>query len=533
MRAALRFLALVLAVAGLYWLAGSAELLIAHPRRPRGSIWWPAGFAVAAVYLYGPRAAVGVLLGEWLAACVTNANPWWLGVMTAGGNGGEAVLGAWLLRRLGLDPRLTATGDVRALVLTCLACPVTMAALQTPAAALAGWFDGRDGWAVARTVTKWWASDAVGCLYAVPLMFALARPRGAAAEVGGRWGEALVLTVGTLTVTVLAFAARPGDWTAGLTAAAFPFLAWAGLRFGPMTTALMLAGHALVIIVLVARRLDPLATTGADCFPSLHLLLAVSAVSALLLAAAVQTRAAAERRSAEARRWEELGVLAGGIAHDLNNRLTVVMGYTELAAAALPPGAPTAEFLRTAARESERMVELARLLLAYTGRTAYASRVEPTDLGAAVREAAAGAGLSVAPAAGPLVAVADAELVRLAVRNLLTNAAEALAGGGGSVTVAVTAEPVPESEAGIGWPLPARPGAFVRVRVADDGGGMSAETVARMFDPFFSSKGPGRGLGLSAVLGAVRAAGGFLRATSAEGKGTTIDMYFPAAPDGA
>jgi signal transduction histidine kinase len=267
----------------------------------------------------------------------------------------------------------------------------------------------------------------------------------------------------------------------------------------------------------------------------LHLLFAVEALSALLLAATVAQRAAAEARAAEALRWEELGVLAGGLAHDLNNRLTAVIGNADLAAAELPPGGPAAARLAVVTAEAQRVADLVRDLLAYTGRSVFANP-RPVDVAVAVCDAVAELSSSARPTVSTvpgLVAVLDPALFRLALRNLLANATEATAGTGGGVAVAVAVELVTPARAADAHPLPGRTGPHARVCVSDGGCGMTPDVRHRMFDPFFSTKGPGRGLGLAAVLGAVRAAGGFVHVESAPDGGTTVELYLPLAEPSA
>lgn len=531
MRSVLYYGALTLAVAAVYFTAATAENVLALPHPRRITVWWPAGYAVALVYLLGRRAAPGVWLGEWATSLVIDGPAlWWFGLVTGGGNALEALLGARVLRRAGFRPALDRTRDVFVLLGASLACPLALVPFQLAAFAAFGRYDETGLAGALDGVARWWTNDALATLYVVPLVFALTEWRGTRAAVAGRWGELAALAGGLVAVTVLSFGTDAGDWLAGLSAAAFPFLAWAGLRFGPRVVALALAAHAGTIVVLAARRLDPFAAAGEDTFPFLHLLFAVEALSALLLAASVAQRVAAEARAAEALRWEELGVLAGGVAHDLNNRLTVVIGSAELAAAELPPGEPAGARLAVVAAEAQRLADLVRDLLAYTGRGVL-SNPRPTDVAAAAREAVAELGLGdrVPVTAAPgLVAVADPALFRLAMRNLLRNATEAATGTGG-VAVAVTVESVSEEFAARALPLPGRAGPHVRVRVSDSGRGMTADVRHRMWDPFFSTKGPGRGLGLAAVLGAVRAAAGFVTVESEPDSGTTVNLYFPLA----
>ncbi len=532
MHTALRFLALTLAVGGVYYVAATVEILLAHPDPRRHTVWWPAGWAVAAVLVCGPRAAVGVFVGEWLGVLTNErAAPWWLGGVTGVANGLEALAGAWALRRAGATVPLDTVRAVVVLTAAAVLCPLALLPIQLSATWVAGWFHESGAAGAAAAAAHWWANDCVAVLFVVPLVLAARDRQGARAELRGRQWEPIALTIALVVVTAVSFGAPSAHWFAALAAAAFPFLAWAGLRFGPRVLALELTLYASVIIVLAARRLDPFADLGQNTFPFLHLLFAVTGVTGLLLAATVAERGAAEARAAEALRWEELGVLAGGLAHDLNNRLTAVLGNADLAATEVPADSPAAQRLAAVATEAERLARLARDLLAYTGRGLF-TNPRPTDVGAAVRDAVAELGLRdrVAVTAPPgLVVVLDPALLRLAVRNLLANATEAANGTGGGAAVAVTTELVPGDRAARARPIAGRSGPHARVRVSDSGRGMPPDVRHRMFDPFFSTKGAGRGLGLAAVLGAVRAAGGFVHVESEPDRGTTVDLFFPLA----
>lgn len=333
----------------------------------------------------------------------------------------EALLGAHLLRRLGYRPGLGRTQDVVVLAAAAAIGPLAMAASATPLMVLADQGHSPGQW---RTVVTWVANDAIGVLYVLPL---LAVPgRWAAARAAGRraWAEAGGLLLGVAAVAGLAFGTPAEDWRPGLTAAAFPFLAWIALRFGPPLTAVALALYAGVIAAAVALRLDPFPADGwFATFPCLHLLLAVVGVTGLLLAAAAAARRAAERQLVEAAKWECLAGLAAGLAHEFNNRLTGVIGGIDLAALELPAGSPADAYLAEAQRSAHGMADLTRLIQAATGRPSV-RREWPVDLGEAAR-AAAGAGVPVAAGPGPLTTLTDPELVRLAVGHLVANAVEA------------------------------------------------------------------------------------------------------------
>ncbi|MBX9585167.1 MAG: PAS domain-containing protein [Gemmataceae bacterium] len=226
-----------------------------------------------------------------------------------------------------------------------------------------------------------------------------------------------------------------------------------------------------------------------------------------------------DARVAEAQRLDSLGLLAAGAAHDFNNLLTVIGGSAALAAQDVPPGSPAAAHLARVEEACGRAAELCGQMLAFAGRGP-ARRPGPVDLNRVARETAglvravlpAGVDLRLDLAAALPPVRGDETQLRQVVLNLLTNAAEAMAGRAGEVGVSTRPGPP-------GW---------VELVVADAGVGMSAEVQARVFDPFFTTKPTGRGLGLAAVQGIVRSAGGAIEVESAAGQGTTFRVRLPA-----
>jgi len=245
-----------------------------------------------------------------------------------------------------------------------------------------------------------------------------------------------------------------------------------------------------------------------------------------------QRRAEAALRHGQ--RLESLGVLAGGIAHDFNNLLTAVAGNVDLVLADLPPTAPQREYLDDALAATRRAAGLCRQMLAYAGKGAVT--VGPVSLPELVDELHAMLRVSLSKkvafeldldaATAPIQA--DADQIRQVVMNMVTNAAEAIGDEAGTVTVS-TGTCICDDErlrgCVLAQGLPAGSYSFVRVR--DTGCGMDAATRERMFEPFFTTKFAGRGLGMAAVLGIVRAHGGALDVQSRPGAGTTMTVYVP------
>ena len=249
-------------------------------------------------------------------------------------------------------------------------------------------------------------------------------------------------------------------------------------------------------------------------------------------------RLEAERRALEqqvqrAQRLDSLGVLAGGIAHDFNNLLAGVLGNAEL----LHDRATTDEDKEIAAAiitAGQRAAALTRQMLAYAGQRDLGRR-EPVDLGHLVRELRAllaatlskKAELELAVDADSLV-MGDRVTLSQVVMNLLTNASDSLGEAPGRITVRVRRV----SEVDARWDqaqgATVGPGRWVLVEVEDTGIGMDEPTRGRVFEPFFSTKERGHGLGLAACLGIVRAHGGAVLVESELGRGSRFSVLLPA-----
>ena len=234
---------------------------------------------------------------------------------------------------------------------------------------------------------------------------------------------------------------------------------------------------------------------------------------------------ASEARARHVQKLESIGVLAGGIAHDFNNLLHVVLGNADLARVHTRPDSPAREHLDEVVRATQRAAELTQQLLAYSGRGAIETRA--LDLSHEVREMATLLRTAISKQAilswdlAPDIpaVIADATQVRQIVMNLITNASDALADAPGTITLRTGLVADGEVED--------LPGRFVFLEVTDSGCGMDSSTLQRIFDPFFSTKFTGRGLGLAAVMGIVESHGGHIRIRTAPDQGTTFRVLFP------
>jgi PAS domain S-box-containing protein len=243
---------------------------------------------------------------------------------------------------------------------------------------------------------------------------------------------------------------------------------------------------------------------------------------------ATEARRALEEHLREARRFEALGVLAGGMAHEFNNILTAVLGHADLADVELPADSPVRQHIGPIRDGALRAAERCRQMLAYAGKGRL--RADQIDLEEVAREAAGSLAPQarvewVAAPARPMV-FGDAEQLRQLVANLLLNTAEADPAGAACVSFErKTLDANATARLRLTRGLPA--GDYVVLEVRDQGPGMDDATLARAFEPFFSTKFPGRGLGLPVVLGVVRAHRGGLEVDTRPGGGTTVRVYLP------
>jgi PAS domain S-box-containing protein len=247
-----------------------------------------------------------------------------------------------------------------------------------------------------------------------------------------------------------------------------------------------------------------------------------------------------EQRSLEARiretqRLESLGILAGGIAHDFNNLLQGILGGANLALMELPAWSPARETIATIERTALRAAELTAQMLAYSGKGRFL--IPSHELNARVEGKAHIDPPSVSKKAvlnyrfaRDLPAIeGDAAQLRQVVMNLIINASESLGDNSGVITLTtgtawIGRELLDRSYLDAGM----KEGLAVFLSVSDTGCGMDQGTRAKIFDPFYTTKFTGRGLGLAAVLGIVRGHHGALVVESAPGRGSTFTVYFPA-----
>lgn len=243
-----------------------------------------------------------------------------------------------------------------------------------------------------------------------------------------------------------------------------------------------------------------------------------------------------ERRLLQTRKAESLGRMAGAIAHNYNNLMAVILGNLELALDDLPAGSAVVPNLTAAAEAAHRAAEVSTLMLTYLGQSATA--LEPNDLVNTCRDAVPRLRATMPktvqfdadlPSTALVVASNPHELAHV-LSNLTTNAWEALADGQGYVRLRVA----PVARAAIAttsrwFPSDWQPQheQYACLEVADNGSGIEERQFEALFDPFFSTRFIGRGLGLPVVLGIVRAHGGVVTIDSVVGTGSVFRVYLP------
>jgi PAS domain S-box-containing protein len=239
-----------------------------------------------------------------------------------------------------------------------------------------------------------------------------------------------------------------------------------------------------------------------------------------------------ETQLLQAQKMESIGTLAGGIAHDFNNILSAIIGYTQLAMDDVSEPQKARKELKEVLKASDRAKDLVSQILTFSRKTE--ARYSPILLHKTVMESIKMM-RSILPTTIEIrqdliddgVIIADPTQIHQVMLNLFTNAAHAMDKTGGVIEVRLRRVDIGEGTHSIEPELP--PGHYLRLSVSDTGSGMTPEIMARIFDPYFTTKevGRGTGLGLAVVHGIVQSHGGTITCTSTPGKETTFDIYLP------
>lgn len=249
-------------------------------------------------------------------------------------------------------------------------------------------------------------------------------------------------------------------------------------------------------------------------------------------------RKAVESQSAQRRKLESLGRMAGSIAHLFNNQLSAVMGNLEIALDDLPVDAGCRKNLFQAMMAAHKATSVSRQMLLYLGHAP--GKYRPTDLSESCRKALAlfqtaipkGMILTVDfPDSGPVIH-ADPMQIQQVLTHLITNAWESISDTRGDIALGITVdshEHIPARRTPIDWQP--RDIAHACLKVSDTGCGIPARDIEKLFDPFFTTKFMGRGLGLSVVMGIIKAHGGCITVNSQPGSGSVFQIYLPLSPN--
>ena len=242
----------------------------------------------------------------------------------------------------------------------------------------------------------------------------------------------------------------------------------------------------------------------------------------------------AQQKLLASQKLESIGTLANGIAHDFNNLLASVLAETELGLDALAGGSSPTRELKSIYSIAHRGVDIVRQLMSYSGKDS--GDAGPVNVSGVVADMSQLLTLSVSKHVLletdlspdiPPVRCSAAQIAQI-VMNLVINASEAIGDEDGVVRISTTEVNVaPDGSAPVPRSLPRCP--HIQLKVIDTGSGMARETQTKMFDPFFTKKAAGRGLGLAVVDGIVRAAGGSISVESEVGRGTTVRITLPCA----
>jgi two-component system, cell cycle sensor histidine kinase and response regulator CckA len=226
---------------------------------------------------------------------------------------------------------------------------------------------------------------------------------------------------------------------------------------------------------------------------------------------------------------ESLEYLTAGIAHDFNNLVTSIFVASDLALADLPTDSPARVNIERITAVANRASEIVSLLMAYAGE--YGGQIAQIDLSRVAGEMVELLRGTASPrivlhanlASGLPKVHANVTQVRQVILNLIMNAFEALGSTEGVVQVTTDRTRIGRTNPERGTPV----GEYCRIVVADTGCGMSSSVQAKIFDPFYSTKFIGRGLGLAVVHGIIRSLGGVINITTAPGKGSTFEVLLP------
>ncbi|MDH3251445.1 MAG: PAS domain S-box protein, partial [Ignavibacteria bacterium] len=253
-------------------------------------------------------------------------------------------------------------------------------------------------------------------------------------------------------------------------------------------------------------------------------------INARIVARDISERKMMESAILHAQKIDSIGNLAGGIAHDFNNILASILGSASIMRRRLPESTKLDRYLEIIENASRKGSSLTRQMLTFARKTE--THVEPITINALVTETVELFQRSVSKeitieehlTADSTEVNGDTSQIQQGFLNILLNARDAMPGGGTLTISTITTTADASTISGFSS---VKPGPFIEIRVSDTGVGMDKDTQNRIFDPFFSTKDLGTGLGLSVLYGVVQNHGGFIRLESEVGRGTTFSIFLP------
>jgi signal transduction histidine kinase/CheY-like chemotaxis protein len=245
---------------------------------------------------------------------------------------------------------------------------------------------------------------------------------------------------------------------------------------------------------------------------------------------AIKEKEKAQTQLVQAQKMESIGNLAGGIAHDFNNILSSIIGFTELALDEAPRGTILEDNLQEVYSAGKRARELVKQILAFARQSdEKLSPIQPSTLAKEVLQfirSAIPTSIEIRKdIQSESLIMGNATQIHQVLMNLCTNAAHAMEESGGVLEVSLKDTMIDKKKLSIGM----QPGDYIEIKVSDTGVGVAPEIADSIFDPYFTTKGPGEGtgMGLSVVHGVIDSYGGKITVDSQLGKGTTFTIYLP------
>lgn len=529
----------VLVLAGLavvYWVAGKLGLQLAFVHPSATAVWPPTGLTLAALLLFGYRVWPGIFLGAYLVN-ISTAGSMATSLGLAVGNTLEGLVGAYLVNRFanGRNAFDRPQDVFKFAVLAGLGSTMVSATIGVTSLSLGGYADWANYGAIWVT---WWLGDAAGALILAPLLVLW----GNHLKVQWRWQQgleaaALGLLIVLVSQAVFSEVLFDESQKYPLEFLCLPLLVWTALRFGPReaaTATFLIAG---IAVWGTLHGSGPFARdTPNESLLLLQAFMGTSAMIAMSVVAAVneyrQTEVVCGEEQRQSRKMVAIGRLTGGITHDFNNILTVIGGYSSMLMDTGSLRGADRSAIEEIAQATRRASSLTAQLLAFSRR----QLVQPIALNLNEVVSAIESMLRrligkdmvlstvLAPSLGPVKL--DPSQVDQVLLNLVVNARDAMPQGG---RLTIETANVELDKAFVRQHAGSRSGPHIMLSVTDTGVGMDGATKARMFEAFFTTKGPdkGTGLGLATVYGIVKQSGGYITVESEPGSGTTFKVYFP------